>query len=464
MKIILIIVSVILAATAGCSGYYIYSLSGQINDLEDELALNYSGLDQSLRDTAGRLDEADASLEEALASSNATLNDTIAVVSGTLGDYKETTDSQFTQLSGDILLNQSGITSLTGRVDGAESILDSSVLNSQALYEKVHEAMVTISDGTNLLGSGFLVSFPTGGKFVVTAYHVVKGAPIDWVKRGSEILAFPKLYITLYDGSTWRAAFAARSEDADIAIIAVSWGLDMTPCNSDILPTVPLSTEDVKVGDPIFVVGCPYDYEDYRLGLEETVNTGVISQINRGATVGDKYVADMLQFDAAVNFGNSGSALFNAKGEVIGVVIGRINPLLGDGMSFAVKSSQILKVWSKVTPGEWGGVSLYDEILSPMYKYPWTGITVIDITPLEMFTNDNAQPAGAQVMSVTGPGADAGISTGDIITEIDSRVVHDTDEFYSFLIEYYAPGDSIILHILRGTEELEITLVLEEKP
>jgi S1-C subfamily serine protease len=458
MKIILIVMAVILAATAAGSGYYISSLNGQINGLEDELALNYAGLDQSLKDTAERLDTADAGLEEALVSSNTTLNDAIATVGGTLSEYKDTTDSQFQQVSGDIALNKSEITSLTGRVDKAEGTINSSALNSPQLYEKVHQAMVTISDGTNLMGSGFITDFvyednnlKLHDQLVVTAYHVVGG--------------MSEIYITLDDGTTWLGNFLAGSEEADIALLRImntdaGHQLDYYYINNISVDLANSGT--VKAGDPVFVVGCPYDYEDYRLGLEETINTGVISQVNRGGTVGDKYMADLLQFDAAANFGNSGSPLFNTKGEVIGVVIGRINPLLGDGISVAVASNLIQKVEECIDRSvtNWGkplGMPGFE------YKYPWTGITVVDIVPEVMWDSKNTITPGAQVTSVTGPGTDAGIKAGDIITGIDSLAVHDTDEFYSFLAEYDV-GDSVVLTVERGGEILEITVVLEEKP
>jgi S1-C subfamily serine protease len=301
------------------------------------------------------------------------------------------------------------------------------------------------------------MSFPGGEKFVVTAYHVVKGAPI--------VSGFPEIYITLYDGRTWKALFSGRSEDADIAIIAPITLPDRPLLSTDTLPSVELSNSgDVKVGEAVFVMGSPGDDQDSRLGLSETMTTGVISQINRGATINGKYIADLLQFDAAANFGNSGSPLFNNNGEVIGVVIARVNPLLGDGISFAVKSSQITNVWSNFTPGELGGRALTSEEFSPMYKYPWTGLTVRDITPREMFTVENALTAGAKVTGVAGPASDAGVKEGDIITKIDDRIIHDSDEFYSFLAEYYAPGDTILLEIMRGEEELSITLEVQEKP
>src|SRR3989304_8965908 len=249
MKIILIVVSVILAATAGGSGYYIYSLNGQINDLENELkseiASSFDELESNLSHMAARLEEADTELEEALASSNESIYSAIAGTNSLLTSFTQTTGDRFTEVEGDIENNRSEIDGLQTDVTNTQNVINTSVLKSQELYEKVHEAIVMISDGTNLLGSGFLMSFPGGAKYVVTAYHVVKGAPI--------ISGFPKLYVTLYDGSTWQAFFASRSEDADIAIIAATTRPDMTPYNSATFPSVTLSNSgDVKVGEAVF--------------------------------------------------------------------------------------------------------------------------------------------------------------------------------------------------------------------
>jgi S1-C subfamily serine protease len=232
----------------------------------------------------------------------------------------------------------------------------------------------------------------------------------------------------------------------------------------DLWPLTEVNIADsskVRVGDPVFLVGCPGDYEDYRLGLKETLNTGVISQINRGATVGNKYIADMLQFDAAANFGNSGSPLLNSNGDVIGVVIGGISPLLGEGINMAVASNMIIKIESIIGPVD---ESKIFPLVGPgyVYKYPWSGITAKDITPLHAWLGDNAA-IGAEVKTVTPPASDAGIKAGDIITMIDGRLVTSSDEFYSFLAEYDV-GDSVVLHVVRGTEELDITLELGEKP
>jgi len=457
MKIILIVLSVILAGVIGTGGYFIYSLTGQINDLETELGLKLAQsvdeLNSTLSETAGRLDQVDTTLGDALALSN----DAIEEANASLAEYTTEAGGRFTEIENNIMGASYKITNLQTIAEDTQNILDSSVLQSRELYDKVHEAIVMISDGTHLLGSGFLVSFPGGANYVVTAYHVVKGAPI--------VDGFPKLYVTLFDGTTWQAFFAARSEDADIAIISAStrpeWPLDSWPD----FPSVELSNSvDVEVGEAVFVVGSPGDDEDSRLGLSETMTTGVISQINRGATIDGQYIPNLLQFDAAANFGNSGSPLFNSDGEVIGVVIARFNPLFGDGISFAVKSSQIMKVWSKFTLGEDGGFHLTAEAFSPMYKYPWTGLTVRDTTPLEMLTITHTLTAGAKVTNVTGPASVAGLVVNDIITKIDDREVNNSDEFYSFIAEYYSPGDTITLEITRGEEELSIMLELQEKP
>jgi len=449
MKIILIVLSVILAGVIGTGGYFIYSLTGQIDDLETDLAQSFDGLENTLNETAGRLAEADDGLHEELVLTNDALDGTKL----SLTQYTETAGGRFTEIESDILGAGSQITNLQTFAEDTQNVLDSSVLQSRELYDKVHEAIVTISDGTHLLGSGFLVdesytgnTTPIDSNMIVTAYHVVEG--------------MTTIYITLQDGTTYHGVFMAGSKEADIAFLSYSFGSGPDLEIPD-LPSVDLvDSRSVNVGDPVFIIGSPGDDEESRLlGLEGTITTGVISQINRAATIGEIRTANLLQFDAAVNFGNSGSPLFNANGDVIGVVIARISPIIGDGIGMAVTSNMIQKI-AKCIGAFRGGSSGHPTI---EYKYPWSGITAADISPEDVVTSNNIIVSGAKVTGISEP-AMGGIEVNDIITMIDNREVNNSDEFYSFLAEYYAPGDSITLEIIRGEEELSVTLELQEKP
>ena len=127
-------------------------------------------------------------------------------------------------------------------------------------------------------------------------------------------------------------------------------------------------------------------------------------------------------------------------------------------MNMAVTSNLITKVKGCIEyAADWRGTPVFE------YKYPWTGITVQDITPEEIFEAKNTITRGTQVKSVIGPASVAGVEPGDIITMIDNQEVNNSDEFYSFIAEYDV-GDSIDMHIVRGAEEIDTTLVLGEKP
>jgi len=457
MKILLIIVTVILVATAAGSGYYIFNLNGQIHDLKTELVTSLDGLNTSLTQNINIVNQSvsqtSGNLEKQIAASSNNLTNALADTKSSLNAFTTSAGEQFTALKSVDATNSGKITDLANQVTDAENLVNSTVLKSSELYEKVKDSMVQITDGSSLYGSGFIVSVPvtstTTYKYVVTAYHVVKN--------------MPGIYITLNDGRSWKTLFYAGSEQSDVAFLG--FNIPNDPQNPDSFANVPaLKLADsslVKPGDPVFVLGSPGDGEESRLGLKETLTTGVISQINRGATIGTQYIADLLQFDVAVNFGNSGSPLLNANGEVIGLVNARIDPTQGDGISFAVASNQVRNIC--LADPEDTTSTTAEDISHFTYQYPWSGLTLKDILPKDIANNGNTLTSGAQVTAITGPASIGGVKVGDVIIKLDNRDIHDTDEFFSYLLENYSVGDTVTLGIMRNGEVVYITVELTEK-
>jgi S1-C subfamily serine protease len=167
------------------------------------------------------------------------------------------------------------------------------------------------------IGSGVVVNSDAQ---VLTAYHIVEGS--------SEIkLAFS-------DGTNTTATVANAEPDRDIAVLtpAVLPGL--------VLPATIGSSSGMRVGDVVFAVGNP-------LGLVGSLSAGVVSGLNREFRPSDKEepLSGLIQFDAAVNPGNSGGPLVNRRGQVVGIVSGLINPTGDDffvGIGFAVPIEQAL--------------------------------------------------------------------------------------------------------------------------
>lgn len=445
MKALLIIITAVLVITAATGGYFIVNLNSQIDDLELDMMIMLSKMDSNLENMrtefTNEIRDVNTTIEDTGSSLNAYITST--------GDLMQTVEENVDE-------NTAKISSLDAKADITRNIIDDSVLRSKLLYDQVKESIVMISDGQSLLGSGFVMSHSQRNSSatvnrVWTAYHVVEG--------------LADIYVTYHDGRTWRAVVSYCSEELDIALLGRFFpiGHEHTAEPISYTPTSLADSVEVRPGDPVFVLGSPGDDEIYRMGFKQTMTTGIISQINRCATVQEDFVTNLLQFDAPVNFGNSGSPLFNLEGRVIGLVVARINPLLGDGIGMAVTSNQLMKIADSLetldpeTPTILG-------VSSPSYPYPWIGVVVEDISPADIYDSDNTVTSGSKVTEVSYPATNAGVMVDDVIVRLGDVEVRDSDEFYCFMTEYYNVGDTVLLEVIRNEVPMSLSVTVEEKP
>ncbi len=459
MKALLIIVTVLLVITAAGGGYYISNLDGQIHHLKTDLTGSIAqvnrDLTQNINQNTNQINQVDKTLSEQIRDSSQNLTAAINNTGASLNAYEATAEPQFTALQSADAASNGKINDLENKAADTKNQVDAlsgSVLQSSALYDKVKTAIVQISDGSQLWGSGFIVSVTSGSntyKYVVTAYHVVKD--------------MTAIYMTRYDGLTWKAAYFVGSETSDVAILGFDGaGGQQNLADFKNFPSIPLAdSSKVKPGDPVFVIGSPGDGEESRLGLKETLTTGVISQVNRGATIGSQYVADLLQYDAAVNPGNSGSPLLNSDGEVIGLVNARIDPTEGDGIGLAVASSQVRNVCLALPEDPTSLLSAGQ--IQFNYRYPWSGLTLTDVFPIDIVGNGNTVTDGAKITAIASPADSTGLIVGDIIVKLDGRDIRSADEFFSYLIENYKAGDTVTIGIMRGGQAVSFALTLTTK-
>jgi 2-alkenal reductase len=232
----------------------------------------------------------------------------------------------------------------------------------------------------------------------------------------------------------------------------------------------------LKVGQTVVAIGNPF-------GLNSSMTVGIVSALGRTLDSahetpdGALFTAgDIIQTDAAINPGNSGGPLFNINGEVIGINRAiRTNSTtatgqpVNSGIGFAVS----INIVKRVAPVL---------IAEGKYDYPFLGISslpsnnmnlqVVEALGLKSFT-------GAYVTDVVsgGPADKAGIIAGstptnipnlfgggDLIVAIDGRAVNTFDDMLSYLITNKGPGDSVVLQVLRGSEKVDVTLVLGSRP
>jgi len=313
---------------------------------------------------------------------------------------------------------QTRIDALDSELKGVTLEMEQSSINASKLYQEVSQSVVWVSDGNNVLGSGF--AFDTQGH-ILTPWHVIKGQNL--------------VYIITADGHTSVAMITGSSEYSDVAVLQGFLTLALAP------PALTLAdSSQVKVGEPVIVIGNPFD-------LSWTITSGIVSQTNRFAGV-----ANIIQFDAAINIGNSGSPLLNAKGEVIGMVTARIDPQQGDGVYYAVSSNKVKKV----------ALSLIER---GSFDYPWLGVEITNLTPLTAIARNLQTVNGALVKTVlpATPAATAGVMVDDIIVAINGTEVKNMAGLTCYLGEYTSYGDRVTLILIRDGRQIELPLTVGKR-
>ena len=142
----------------------------------------------------------------------------------------------------------------------------------------------------------------------------------------------------------------------------------------------------------------------------------------------------------------------NSRGEIVGMVIARIDPGNGDGIYYAVSSNKFKKV----------AASLIEQ---GFFEYPWLGLAVSDITPKTAQDKALETVNGVLVQGITtdSPAATSGIKVGDVLVSIDGMVIRDVDGLTSYLGEFKTPGDVVAIELIRGTDNVEISLTVGKR-
>ncbi len=331
---------------------------------------------------------------------------------------------------GALLYSNFGSKSTTSTVVHQVTVPDSqptsstSPLSINEIYRRTNQGIVKITvssvatttfGGTETQeaqGSGWV--YDANGD-IVTDQHVVAGAR--------------SIKVTFSNGKTYSAKLVGADGSTDLAVVKVS-------APSSLLH--PLSVGDsskLEVGDGVVAIGSPF-------GLSETVTSGIVSALHRTITSPTHYsIPDSIQTDAAINHGNSGGALLNLQGEVVGVTA-QIDSSSGgnEGVGFAIPSNTIKSVATQL-------------IATGKAQHAYLGISLDS-------TASNALVAGVPANT---PAAKAGLKTGDVITSLDSTQTSTPDQLAS-AIAAHKPGDSVTVTYQRGGQSHTVTLTLASRP
>jgi serine protease DegS len=270
------------------------------------------------------------------------------------------------------------------------------------------------------LGSGVIVD---GKGTIVTNQHVIAGAS--------------SIRVQLADGRIADAAVAGQDPDTDLAILHLSIGS---------LPVMPLGRSDtLRVGDIVLAIGNPY-------GLSQTVTQGIVSATGRGQ-LGLATFENFIQTDAAINLGNSGGALIDANGDLVGINTAVLNRAYGgpEGIGFAIPVNLVRGVMEQI-------------LVHGHVVRGWLGFVPQDISP-EQAAQLGIRTGGVTVVNilVKSPAFGAGVRPGDLITELDGEAVRSSQDLVSKLA-MLAPGAHVELAGLHGKDPYKLKLAVIERP
>ena len=284
-------------------------------------------------------------------------------------------------------------------------------------------------------GSGIIIS---QDGYILTNNHVVDSSSTNSTSNNSfyQISEATQINVYLYNDSTaYPATIVGQDELTDIAVIKID--------KSDLAAAELGDSDQVQVGAFAMAVGNP-------LGLQSSITCGNISAVNRELTDSDGKSGKYLQTDAAINSGNSGGALVNSNGQVIGINTLKLSATGVEGMGFAIPINSVKDVYQQLIQ--------YNKV-----KRPYIGLTGVDVD--EQTAKYYNIPVGIYVKSVENfsPAEKAGFKAGDVIIQMDGKDVKNMNELNTMKYQHRI-GDTVTLKINRDGKEMDLSLTLAEQP
>ncbi len=309
----------------------------------------------------------------------------------------------------------------TGRLMTAAEVYAANVNSTVGITTSVTTNFFGYQTTSAASGSGFIL---TNDGYILTNYHVVEGSN--------------SITVSFYDGTSLPAKLIGYDASNDIAVLKVE--------GENLTPVVLGSSDNLNVGDTVLAIGNP-------LGeLTFSLTSGSVSALNRKVTFSGGVNMNLIQTDCAINSGNSGGALFNLYGEVIGITNAKYSGSSGGGASidnigFAIPINRVRGIVESII--EKGYVSK-----------PYIGVTVSDVgTEAQSY----GLPAGAAIRSVVAdsPAHTAGLQTGDIITQVNGDTIAGQADL-SEKISASQVGDKMSLTVYRKGSSVTVEVTVGE--
>ncbi len=270
----------------------------------------------------------------------------------------------------------------------------------------------------NYTGSGVIVT-PDG--HIATNKHIIKDAV--------------KIYVSLWNNLVYEAFVVGRDEFTDLAVIKIQ--------AQDLVTATFANSEEILIGDVVLAIGNPF-------GLNQSVSLGIVSATGRKGLDISRY-ENFIQTDAAINQGNSGGALVNAYGALVGLGTATYSQRGAEGISFAIPANTVQQVVNSIVNyGEvrrgWFGLSFYHPQAYVIYgiKRPAQGVRVSGVHPGSV-------------------AAQAGIRSNDVVTHINGETIN-SFQAYNHQLWGFTVGDEVELQVLRNNRVLQLKVTVEPLP
>ena len=279
-------------------------------------------------------------------------------------------------------------------------------------------------------GSGIIIS---DDGYILTNNHIVSTSSDSSFYEVSEAT---KVTVTLFNDDTeYEAKIIGTDEQTDLAVIKID--------KTGLTKAEFADSDNIKVGEFAMAVGNP-------LGLQSSITCGVVSAVNREVTDSDGKTYTLIQTDAAINAGNSGGALVNSQGQVIGINTLKLEGEGIEGMGFAIPINSTEDITSQLIQ--------YSKV-----RRPYIGITGMDLD--EETAKANNLVVGVYVKAIDDFSAaeKAGLKIGDVIIQADGKDIKTMDELNEIKNSHQI-GDEMTVKVNRNGEERELIITLGEQP
>ncbi|PYY30738.1 Serine protease [Paenibacillus illinoisensis] len=302
-----------------------------------------------------------------------------------------------------------------------------------------HKTGSSLSMEDSALGSGVIFKKEDGKAYIMTNHHVVEGAS--------------DLEIVTVEGETHKAKLVGKDRVSDIAVMSVEDDKGIGP-----IAEIGDSSK-LQRGQTVLAIGNP-------LGLGGTLTSGIVSYTDRilPVSINQDGVYDweqnVIQTDAAINEGNSGGALVDLNGKVVGINTMKISDTGVEGLGFAIPMNEVMKTVDSL-------------LLSGKVSRPYLGVYTVDLSnpyaPLDDEQRKDLKlpshvDSGVVVLEASGPASEAGLKLNDVITEFDGQKITSTLDLRKYLYDKKKIGDTIEVTFYRDGNAEKVSVKLTDKP